>query len=124
MTRSMVVLVLLAPAALPAQQTTVWDSVGRVLQTSAVTAGAYRRYTFPRRDLTVRVGDLALSPRIALIGWAGFTVNKVISSPAWRNVSIETRESFPPPTRTSARLGREISAATLPLPFPESSKNL
>lgn len=73
MTRSIVVgLVILTPAALPAQQT-AWDSVGRVLQTSAITAGAYRRYTFPRRDLTVRVGDVALSPRLALIGWAGFT---------------------------------------------------
>jgi hypothetical protein len=64
--------IVLAPRAVAAQQTTAWDSVGRVLQTSAVTAGAYRRYTFPRRDLTLRVGDVALSPRLALVGWAGF----------------------------------------------------
>ncbi len=64
--------IVLAPLVVAAQQTTAWDTVGRVLQTSAVTAGAYRRYTFPRRDLTVRVGDVALSPRLALVGWAGF----------------------------------------------------
>ncbi len=74
MTRSVVLglVIVLAPGAAAAQQPTAWDSVGRVLQTSAVTAGAFRRYTFPRRDLTLRVGDVALSPRLALIGWAGF----------------------------------------------------
>lgn len=62
---------LVAPSA--HAQTTVWDSIGRILQTSPVASGGFRRYSFPRRDLTLRVGDVAVSPRLALIGWAGFT---------------------------------------------------
>jgi hypothetical protein len=64
---------LLAPRAAPAQQAAVWDSVGRVLQASPTAAGGYLRFNFPRRDLTLRVGDVAISPRLALGAWAGFT---------------------------------------------------
>jgi uncharacterized protein DUF1259 len=61
----------LLPARLPAQQT-VWDSVGRVLQSSPVTAAGYVRYNFPRRDLTLKMGDATIS-RLALGAWAGFS---------------------------------------------------
>ena len=67
------VLVFLLPAALPAQQV-VWDSVGRVLQSSAAPAAGYVRFNFPRRDLTLKMGDNTVS-RLALGAWAGFTGN-------------------------------------------------
>jgi hypothetical protein len=55
------------------QQAIVWDSVGRVLQASATPTAGYFRYNFPRRDLTLRVGDIAVSPRLALGAWVGFS---------------------------------------------------
>jgi hypothetical protein len=66
-------LMLLLPAGLPAQQT-VWDSVGRVLQASPVQSAGYVRYNFPRRDLTLKMGENTVS-RLALGAWAGFTGN-------------------------------------------------
>lgn len=68
---------LVAQTPLPAP----WDSVGRVLQTSGVLTGGYYRYNFPRRDLTVRIGEVAVAPGLALGSWAGFdgpTGNTVI----------------------------------------------
>ncbi len=50
----------------------VWDSVGRVLGTAPTGATGYVRYNFPRRDLTVRLGDVTLAPALALGSWAGF----------------------------------------------------
>src|SRR5689334_25062963 len=67
------VTVLLLPAGLPAQQA-VWDSVGRVLQSSPVPAAGYVRFNFTRRDLTLKMGDNTVS-RLALGAWAGFTGN-------------------------------------------------
>ncbi|HET9709621.1 MAG TPA: DUF1259 domain-containing protein [Gemmatimonadales bacterium] len=67
------VTMLLLPAEMPAQQA-VWDSVGRVLQSSAVPAAGYVRFNFPRRDLTLKMGDNTVS-RLALGAWAGFTGN-------------------------------------------------
>jgi hypothetical protein len=55
------------------QQAMVWDSVGRVLQASPTPTAGYIRYNFPRRDLTLRVGDIAVSPRLALGAWVGFS---------------------------------------------------
>ncbi len=49
------------------------DSVGRILQTSGVATGGYYRYTWPRRDLTLRIGDVTVSPALALGAWAGFS---------------------------------------------------
>src|ERR1051325_7847881 len=65
-------LFVILPAHLPAQQT-VWDSVGRVLQSSPVQSAGYMRFNFPRRDLTLKIGDVTLSPRLALGGGGGFT---------------------------------------------------
>ena len=64
-------------AAVPAaqgqgSQAAAWDSVGRILKTPAVLTGGYYRYNFPRRDLTLRIGDVAVSPALALGAWAGF----------------------------------------------------
>jgi aromatic-L-amino-acid decarboxylase len=63
----------LTAAAARAQQAMVWDSVGRVLQASPTPTAGYIRYNFPRRDLTLRVGDVAVSPRLALVAWVGFS---------------------------------------------------
>lgn len=49
-----------------------WREVGRILQTPAVATGGYQRFNFPRRDITLRMGDVIVSPAIALGGWAGF----------------------------------------------------
>lgn len=62
---------LLLPPSLTAQQA-VWDSVGRILQASPARAAGYVRYNFPRRDLTLKMGDITVS-RLALGAWAGFT---------------------------------------------------
>src|SRR2546426_7935579 len=63
------------PAAAQGQSglTPVWDSVGRILKTPAVLTGGYHRYNFPRRDLTLRIGDVTVSPALALGAWAGFS---------------------------------------------------
>src|SRR6267143_1309354 len=70
-------LCLVAPGALPllAQQpsTAAWDSVGHLLGSSPTSAAGYVRYNLPRRDLTVRIGDVTVSPALALGAWAGFS---------------------------------------------------
>ncbi len=50
-----------------------WDSVGRILQTSGSATGGYYRYSWPRRDLALRIGDVTVSPALALGAWAGFS---------------------------------------------------
>ena len=54
-------------------QDAAWDSVGRILKTPPVLTGGYHRYNFPRRDLTLRIGDITVSPALALGAWAGFS---------------------------------------------------
>lgn len=49
-----------------------WDSVGRILQSPPVARGGYVRFDFPRRDVTLRVRDVVVSPSLALGAWAGF----------------------------------------------------
>jgi hypothetical protein len=46
--------------------------VAAQLQSPVVDAPGYRRFNFPRRDLTVRVGDVTIAPGLALGGWVGF----------------------------------------------------
>lgn len=50
-----------------------WDSIGRILKTSGASTGGYYRYGWPRRDLTLRIGDVTVSPMLALGAWAGFS---------------------------------------------------
>jgi hypothetical protein len=49
-----------------------WAEAGRILGTPETPTGGYHRYNFPRRDLTVRVGDVTVAAAIALGGWAAF----------------------------------------------------
>lgn len=60
----------------PAQQQSLgapWDSAGRILRAPGMLAGNYYRYSMPRRDLIVRVGDVTVAPALALGSWAGFS---------------------------------------------------
>jgi hypothetical protein len=63
----------LAPAgAWPQADSAAWSAVGRILQSPPATAAGYVRYNFPRRDITLRVADVAVAPALALGSWAGF----------------------------------------------------
>lgn len=50
----------------------VWDSVGRILQTTPSMSPGYVRYGLPRSDLHVTIGDLPVPAPLALGAWAGF----------------------------------------------------
>jgi hypothetical protein len=50
-----------------------WDSVAALLQTTTTPSGGYQRYNLPRRDITLRVGGIAISPSLALGAWVGFS---------------------------------------------------
>ena len=50
-----------------------WDSVGSILQAPGTLTGGYYRYNLPRRDITLRMGDVTVSPSLALGAWAGFS---------------------------------------------------
>lgn len=65
-------ILIVTPLTVRAQQPAVWDTVGRVLQASPTPLAGYVRFNLPRRDLTLRMGDVTVSPRLALGAWAGF----------------------------------------------------
>jgi hypothetical protein len=50
-----------------------WDSVAAILQTKDAFGGGYHRFNLPRRDLTVRVGDVTVATELALGAWAGLS---------------------------------------------------
>src|SRR5213594_1416416 len=62
-----------SPAFAQQPSAAVWDSVGRILGTAPTSAAGYMRYNLPRRDLTVRIGDVTVAPALALGAWAGFS---------------------------------------------------
>ena len=66
-------LVVSVPAAAQAGPTTGWDTVASLLQTTTTPSGGYQRYNLPRRDITLRVGGVAISPSLALGAWVGFS---------------------------------------------------
>ncbi len=51
---------------------TAWKQIAAILQTQPADGGGYVRYNLPRSDLQVRVGDVTVTPSLALTGWAGF----------------------------------------------------
>ena len=70
----LLIVTLAAPGADEAQEA-AWDSVGRFLGAPDAFAGGggHHRYNLPRRDLSVRVGDVTVAPQLALGAWAGFS---------------------------------------------------
>jgi len=68
-------LVTLRPLPLCAQAPlgAVWDSVGTILRAPGTSTGGYFRYNLPRRDITLTIGDVTVSPALALGSWAGFS---------------------------------------------------
>ena len=50
-----------------------WDAVGSILQAPGTLTGGYYRYNLPRRDITLHMGDVTVSPSLALGAWAGFS---------------------------------------------------
>jgi hypothetical protein len=50
-----------------------WAEVGRILQTADTPTSGYHRYNFPRKDLTIRMGDVTLATAMAFGTWAGFS---------------------------------------------------
>ncbi len=52
---------------------TPWDSVATILQAAGTATGGYHRYNVPRRDITLRIGDVTVAPALALGSWAGFS---------------------------------------------------
>jgi Domain of Unknown Function (DUF1259) len=94
---------LLAPLCAQAQaRDAVWPEVARVLQTPAVATGGYQRFNFPRRDITLRMGDVTVSPAIALGGWAGFAGDP--SAAMLMGDLVVTRQELQP---VLAELGRQ-----------------
>ena len=49
-----------------------WKEIAAILQSPPVDAGGYVRFNFPRRDLAVRVGEVAIPASFALTSWVGF----------------------------------------------------
>ncbi len=41
---------------------TPWDSVATILQAAGTATGGYHRYNLPRRDITLRIGDVTVAP--------------------------------------------------------------
>src|SRR2546428_4504278 len=66
-------ILLLAASGLAAQQPGgAWDAVARALGKPIPATGETYRATFPRSDLHVRVGTVAVEPALALTSWLGF----------------------------------------------------
>jgi hypothetical protein len=53
-------------------QAGAWDSVGRILQAPPTPSAGYVRFNFPRRDISLTLGGVSVSPAVALGTWAGF----------------------------------------------------
>jgi Domain of Unknown Function (DUF1259) len=49
-----------------------WKDIATILQSPPVDAGGYVRFNFPRKDLAVHVGDVAIPASFALTAWVGF----------------------------------------------------
>lgn len=61
-----------APSA-RAQKNAGWDSVAAILKAPAAPTSGYVRFGFPRRDITLTMGDVSVATSMALGSWAGFS---------------------------------------------------
>ena len=59
----------------PAQGPTdpAWTDIGRTLQSAPVDGGGYVRFNFPRSDIRLMVGDVAVAPSLLSTAWVGFS---------------------------------------------------
>ncbi len=62
-----------SPAAAQAPLAPAWDSVATILKTAAAPSPGYVRYNLPRRDLTIRIGDVTVATALAAGAWAGMS---------------------------------------------------
>lgn len=53
-------------------QTPDWDSVEKIFNRKGTIQGDVCKITFPRSDLNVKVGDVAIEPGLALTSWIAF----------------------------------------------------
>ncbi|SRR6266568_6716548 len=53
-------------------QPTGWDGVEKVLGRKGTVQGEMYKITFPRSDLSVKVGEVVVEPGLALTSWIGF----------------------------------------------------
>ena len=73
---SLLVLVITRPStsrAASSMSDASWDSVSAILQTKDAFASGYHRFNLPRRDITLRLGDVTVAPELAQGAWAGFS---------------------------------------------------
>jgi uncharacterized protein DUF1259 len=71
--RIIVALLALTPLCAATAQTTAWDSAATILKTQHLSTGGYHRYNFPRRDITLHVGDANVAVPLALGSWVGMS---------------------------------------------------
>ncbi len=64
---------IVTPLCAGAQTGAAWDSVATILKAAAAPTSGYVRFGFPRRDITLKVGDVTVATSMALGSWAGFS---------------------------------------------------
>ena len=85
-----------------------WDSVSTILQTKDAFAGGYHRFNLPRRDITLRVGDVTVAPELAQGAWAGFSDDPA-SAMLMGDLVLKTTELGPVLAELAAQ-GLEVTA--------------
>ncbi|HYX19549.1 MAG TPA: DUF1259 domain-containing protein, partial [Thermoanaerobaculia bacterium] len=66
------VLVLAASALAASPPESTWQSVDEILGSGKDLPGGVHRFGWPRSDLHVTIGNVAVEPAVALGSWAGF----------------------------------------------------
>src|SRR2546426_440562 len=95
-------LVLYAAPLAAQQQPSPWGLVARALGKTGAPPGETYRATFPRSDLRVRVGDVAIAPALALTSWAAFAGSADSADVMGDLVLTERRAPPPLPSRAPA----------------------
>ena len=62
-----------APAAAQGPVDPAWAEIGRTLRSAPVDGGGYVRFNFPRTDVKLMVGDVAVAPALLSTAWVGFS---------------------------------------------------
>src|SRR5438876_7946340 len=55
-----------------------WKTIEDVLGRKGTIKDGYFKVTFPRSDLSVKIGDVTVSPGLALTGWFGFAPHQAV----------------------------------------------